>query len=133
MAGRRLDVEFFDQTDFVPLHEGPNVLPHDLIFHTLQDLAMNHNGTAVKDDSKGHAVSHRQLFSDIIRCRNEVRATLDSKTVKMLQSDCEVSICILSEGYEFVVAFFAVLALGGIAVPLSRCFSQAWSILADAA
>ena len=40
----------------------------------------------------------------------------------MLRNGEEVSLMIVARGYEFVVSFFAVLALGGIAVPQSECF-----------
>jgi acyl-CoA synthetase (AMP-forming)/AMP-acid ligase II len=122
---RELDPQSFDRTDFLPLHEGPEVLPHDLIFYNLHHLAVAQNEVVVRDTNANHVASHRQFLSDIVACRNALRQTLDLDTLEALQQEREVCILILSHGYEFVVAFFATLAIGAIAVPLS----MDWPIL----
>ena len=121
MALAELDLATFDRTDFSPPHEGPNVLPHDLIFHRLYFLATNQISIAVKDAHKGYEITYSQLLSHIIQTRNHIRENLSCRTTKMLRSGEEVSLMIVARGYEFVVAFFAILALGGIAVPQSEC------------
>jgi hypothetical protein len=124
-----LDPASFDRTDFLPYHEGPNVLPHDILFHILHSLAAYQNDEAIIDAKAGYTATHQQFLSDIVACRNALRETLAPETIKALQEDREVSILILSSGYEFIVSFFAVLAIGAIAVPLSMyklhifCFS----------
>ena len=113
--------ESFDRMDFLPLHEGPNVLPHDLIFHTLHSFALTYNDEAlIKDTRSGHEATYQQFLSDIVACRNALRITLDPETIEALQKEREVCVLILSQGYEFTVAFFAALAIGAIAVPLSK-------------
>jgi acyl-CoA synthetase (AMP-forming)/AMP-acid ligase II len=115
-----MDTESFDRMDLLPLHEGPDVLPHDLIFHTLHNFALTYNDEAViKDARSGHGATYQQFLSDIVACRNALRDTLDSETMEALRKEREVCILILSQGYEFTVAFFAALAIGAIAVPLS--------------
>lgn len=111
----------FDRTDFLPHHEGPNVLPHDILFHTLHSLAAYQNDVAIIDAKSGHVATHQQFLSDIVACRNGLREALASETIEALQEEHEVSILILSSGYEFIVSFFAILAIGAIAVPLSMC------------
>lgn len=109
----------FDRTDFLPHHDGLNVLPHDILFHTLHSLAAYHNDVAIIDAKSGHVATHQQFLSDIVACRNGLRDALAPETMEALQEEQEVSILILSSGYEFIVSFFAVLAIGAIAVPLS--------------
>lgn len=115
-----LEDESFDRNSFLPSHEGPTVLPHDLIFHDLYSLAVSLNKTVIKDMNTGHSASHQQFLSDIICLSTRLREELHPDTLRALHDEREVSLLILSEGYEAMVAFFATLALGGIAVPLSE-------------
>ena len=121
MAPAELDPATFDRTDFSPLHEGPNILPHDLIFHRLFFLATNQPSIAVKDAHKGYEITYPQLLSHIIQTRNHIKENLSRRTTQMLRNGEEVALMIVARGYEFVVAFFAVLALAGIVVPQSKC------------
>lgn len=121
MAPAELNPATFDRTDFSPLHEGPNILPHDLIFHRLHFLATNQPSIAIKDAHKGYEITYPQLLSHIIQTRNHIRENLSGRSTQMLRNGEEVSLMIVARGYEFVVSFFAVLALGGIVVPQSKC------------
>jgi len=121
-APRNLDPASFDRTDFTPYHEGANVLPHDYIFHRLYFLAAYQNTTAVRDTYNGLEVDYRQLLTDIIFARNRIRDAVSTKTMEMIRNNEEVSILVVARGYEFVVSFFAVLALGAIAVPQSKYY-----------
>lgn len=116
---KALDPETFERCDFLPLHEGPHVLPHDLLFHSLFELALTQNSTVIKDKNTGHNASHQQFLGDILALRTKLREELHSSTLTALRDEREVSLLICAEGYEFAVAFFAVQALGGIAVPCS--------------
>jgi malonyl-CoA/methylmalonyl-CoA synthetase len=122
--GKDVDVGEFDRMDFLPYHEGPNVLPHDLLFHTLHALATADGRLAVVDCKAGYEATYQQLLSDIVLCRNKLRETLDKESLEALRNEKEVSLVLWSSGYEFTVAFFAILALGAIAVPLSMCISH---------
>jgi hypothetical protein len=117
-----LDPEKFERCDFLPYHDGPYVLPHDLLFHSLFNLALRQNTTIIKDKNTGHSASHQQFLSDIFALRTKLKAELHLSTLQALREQHEVSLLILSAGYEFSVAFFAVQALGGIAVPCSAWF-----------
>lgn len=116
-----MDPVSFDRTDILPRHEGPNVLPHDIVFHTLHSLAAYQNDVVIKDVKSGHIATHQQLLSDIVTCRNSLQESLAPSTRAALQEEREVSVLILAQGYEFIVSFFAILAIGAIAVPLSMC------------
>ncbi|KIX94631.1 uncharacterized protein Z520_09677 [Fonsecaea multimorphosa CBS 102226] len=120
-----LSAATFDRTDMVPYHEGLNVLPHDFMFHRIFYLANNHgNTTAVHDPYSGYQKSYRELFLDIVRTKNHIRNHLTAESMRMLRDEEEVSMLIVSRGYEFTVAFFAVLALGAVAVPQSPHISS---------
>lgn len=110
---RSLSAAAFDRTDMVPYHEGPNVLPHEFMFHRIFYLANNHgNTTAVHDPYSGYRKSYRDLFLDIVRTRNHIRSHLTAGSMRMLRDEEEVSILIVARGYGFTVTFFAVLGLG---------------------
>lgn len=117
-----LDPESFDRCDFLPHQEGPHVLPHDLLFHSLFELALRQNTTVIKDKNTGQNATHQQFLGDILALRILLRAQLHPSTLSALREEREVSLLICAEGYEFSVAFFAVQALGGIAVPCSTYF-----------
>lgn len=115
-----LDPETFERCDFQPRHEGPTVLPHDLIFHDLYSLAATQNTVVIRDMNTGHSASHQQFLCDIVAFRKRLMEELHPQTLQALRDEREVSLLILSGGYEFTVALFATFSLGGIAVPLSE-------------
>ncbi|KAJ9602991.1 hypothetical protein H2200_012286 [Cladophialophora chaetospira] len=119
MTGEKLDPATFDRTDLTTRHEGPLVLPHDVLFHRLHFLALNSKTSAVKDASRRLDVDYRQLLTDVVAARNRIRSTIGQKTLQSMYHEEEISFVVIAHGYEFVVAFLAVLALGGIAVPTS--------------
>ncbi|KIW79440.1 hypothetical protein Z517_06052 [Fonsecaea pedrosoi CBS 271.37] len=119
MVTTNLDPASFDRTDFFPPHEGENVLPHDLLFHRLYFLALNQNTTAVRDSHNNHEISYHQLFSDVVAARNLIRQQLTANSMEMIRRGDEICVLVVARGYEFVVAFFAVMCLGAIVVPQS--------------
>ncbi|KAK5282440.1 hypothetical protein LTR40_003328 [Exophiala xenobiotica] len=124
MAPQSLDPATFDRTDLTTRHEGPLVLPHDLLFHRLHFLAFYSNTSAVKDAFGGIDVNYRQLLSDVVAARNRIRAAISAKALDAIYDEREASFVLIARGYEFVVLFLAVLALGGIAVPTSIHITQ---------
>jgi acyl-CoA synthetase (AMP-forming)/AMP-acid ligase II len=119
MAPESLDPATFDRTDLTTRHEGPLVLPHDLLFHRLHFLAFYSNTSAVRDPFRGIEVNYRQLLSDVVAARNRIRTAVFPKALDMIHDEREASFVLIARGYEFVVIFLAVLALGGVAVPTS--------------
>lgn len=124
MGQRGIDPSSFDRTDLVHYREDGDCLPNDILFQRLHYLAIYRNGSAVKEEHLGLDVSYAKFLSDIIKHKKAILATLDDKTLQKLEEDKEVAFTILARGYEFIVAFFAILAVGGIAVPLSTLISQ---------
>jgi hypothetical protein len=119
MTPRDLDPASFDRTDLASLPDQPDALPHDVIFHRLHYLANHHSGKAVKESHIGLEVSYQQLLSDIIRLRVRLLGNLNEQTLERLRRDEEVAFVIMASGYEFIVALFATLSIGGISVPTS--------------
>ena len=123
MKLQNLDPSSFDRTDLVQVNEAPQNLPHDLVFHRLHYLACHRDAIAVKDNDLGLEFSYRQLLSDILHLKSRLLENLGDRVKRSLQADKEVSFVVLARGYEFIVAFFAILAIGGISVPTSTCLS----------
>ena len=108
-----------DRTNFVPKHEGPNVLPNFYLFTRLVRLASKGTLLAIKDLTFGYTATYTQLLSDVVRLRNHLRDVLDRSIRRRLDDEEEVYFNLLGPGgYEFVVGFLAIVALGGITVPI---------------
>lgn len=104
-----------DRTCFVPKHQGPNILPNSPLFSQILRFAHQSERIAIKDPLAGFAASYIQLLTDVLHLRN----SLDYSILEQLRKGEEVFITILGEGgYEFTVAFFAILAVGAVVVPL---------------
>lgn len=119
MAQTKLDPSSFDRTDIVHYQNEPDMLPSDIIFQRLHYLACFQNGPAVREEHLGLDVSYAQLLGDVIYQKQKLIQAFSEETLLKLGADEEVAFVILARGYEFVVALFAVLAIGGIAVPTS--------------
>jgi malonyl-CoA/methylmalonyl-CoA synthetase len=120
MAPADIDPTSFDRHDLVPVEDDARTLPHDVLFHRLHYLACHQNAVAIRDTQTGQEISYAQLLDDIVAVRNAVLETLHQSTVEQLRTDKEVAFIILARGYDFVVSFFVILAIGGIAVPTSE-------------
>lgn len=127
MALPPLDPATFDRTDLTTRHTGPLVLPHDLLFHRLHFLALHSDTFAVRDAFRGVSVNYGQLLSDVVAARNRIRAAISPKTLDTICHEREASFVLIARGYEFVIIFLAVLALGGIAVPTST-YKSTWRL-----
>jgi malonyl-CoA/methylmalonyl-CoA synthetase len=119
MADRNLNPATFDRTDLVDVADEPDTLPHDILFHRLHFLACHQDQIAVRERHLGREVTYRQLLSDIINLKFQLLQQLHPTTIRKMYEDEEVAIAVFARGYEFVVAYFAILAVGGIVVPTS--------------
>ncbi|KAK6365505.1 putative NRPS-like protein biosynthetic cluster [Exophiala oligosperma] len=109
-----------DRIHFVKRHQGPNVLPNFYFFSRLVRLAYKPQLIAVVDLTFGYTASYAQLLTDVLNFRNVLRSRLSPSVVAKLDRDEEVYINLLgSAGYEFTVAFLALMALGAATVPIS--------------
>lgn len=111
----------FDRTDFVPSHQGDNVLPADPLFTRLLTLAHRPNPRpAIRDVNAGIERTAAQLLSDALNLRRVLKAALPKHTINDLRQGKEVYISILAPGgYEFAVGVLAIMALGAAASPFS--------------
>jgi hypothetical protein len=91
-----LDPETFERCDFLPYHEDTYVRPHDLLFHSLYNLALRQNTTIIKDKNTGHSASHQQFLSDILALRTKLKAELHLSTLQALRDERKVSLLIFT-------------------------------------
>ncbi|OAL24783.1 hypothetical protein AYO22_05572 [Fonsecaea multimorphosa] len=119
MKEGQLDPSSFDRTDLVDVKDDPDTLPHDILFHRLHYLACHQNTTVIKERHLDLEITHKQLLSAIVSLKVRILEQLHPRTVEKLQRDEEVGFVVFARGYEFVMAYFAILAIGGIVVPTS--------------
>lgn len=97
--------------------------PNDAIFTQLVHLSEEVEGFVFCDSARGVSAGYAQLLQDIfqfqIRIRNQLPSELLDTNGHVREKN--VYICILaSPSYEFLVALFAVLALGAAVVPICK-------------
>ncbi|KAI9726329.1 MAG: hypothetical protein M1828_001603 [Chrysothrix sp. TS-e1954] len=108
-----------DRSQLAPPHKGYSILPN---YQFLASLLRNayHDYVAVRDVVLGLEKTYGDLLSDALRLRAILVDTLSRDTLDSLERDDEVFIGILAPGgYEYTVAFVAILALGAAVVPMS--------------
>ncbi|KAL4919230.1 hypothetical protein BDW62DRAFT_217084 [Aspergillus aurantiobrunneus] len=110
-----------DRTLTVPRHVGPNVLPNWSFFDKLLRYAHRRPPqTAVRDLNAGLEKTYLQLLTDALALRRALRDSLSPSTQRDLDNDQEVFIALIAPGgYEYAVAFTAILALGAAVVPIT--------------
>ncbi|KAL4942603.1 hypothetical protein BDV06DRAFT_211724 [Aspergillus oleicola] len=94
--------------------------PHDPIFSSLLPLARDVKRVIVHDPDYGIEATYDQLITDIIHARHQlikkVLSQLDDRG-RILKDDYHIGV-LAPSNYEFAVAAFAILALGGSVVAL---------------
>ncbi|CAG8398981.1 unnamed protein product [Penicillium salamii] len=97
-------------------------LPDDPLFERLLYNAQHIHSTLIRDTSAGIAATPAQFLRDVIFFKDRINRQLTTSGIDIhnVAAHGDVYICILAQlSYEFLVAFYAVIALGGVAVPLS--------------
>ena len=95
--------------------------PNDQIFQQLLLAAKGFQGTIIHD-ADGFKADYARFLNDILEVCRALRLNLPPAAFDergLLRED-EPYICILSLGYEFIIAHYAILALGGASVPLGK-------------
>ncbi|KAH0846872.1 putative AMP-binding enzyme [Fonsecaea pedrosoi] len=97
-------------------------LPGSLLFIQLLNHATQAVATPlIKDLTEGIQRSAIQLLSDVVHLRQVIRAALPPAALQQLQDGLPLYLTIVAPGgYQFVVAFLAVLSLGAVASPISH-------------
>lgn len=109
-----------DRIHHVPKHVGPDVFPNFFLFSRLVRLAHKEYLVAIKDLTYGITADYAQLLTDVLHIRNVLREELHPSEITKIDHGDEVYISLVGPaGYEFVVGFFALMALGAAIVPIS--------------
>ena len=109
-----------DKSNFAPKHTGPNIFPNFFFFSRLVRLAHKQHLLAVRDVTFNYTATYQQLVTDVLYFRNVLYQTLSPSIRAKLDRDEEVFVNLLGPGgYEFTVAFLALMALGAVIVPIS--------------
>ncbi|KAJ5907795.1 hypothetical protein N7495_000477 [Penicillium taxi] len=97
-------------------------LPDDLLFQRLLYNAQNIHSVLIRDTASGIEATPAQFLRDVIFFQDRINIQLATNGISAhdVTGHRDVYICILAPlSYEFLVAFYAVIALGSVAVPLS--------------
>lgn len=104
-----------------PKHVGPNIFPNFPVFTRLVGYASRGEAIVIRDVTNGFTATHLQLLTDVLHLRNVLYDSLDENTRDRLWNGEEVFFHVLAAGgYEFATAFLAILAIGGVIVPLCK-------------
>lgn len=98
-------------------------LPNEPIFRRLVENNKTIHNVIVYDPSCGVNAKYPQLLHDILALRQRLHECLPGSMFdeKGRMKEGNPYVLILSRGnYEFIVAAFAILAIGGALVPLGR-------------
>lgn len=102
----------------------PSDFPNDAIFHQMAQLSVHIQHPIIIDPSAHVEATYNQLFHDVALLREDIVRSLPADTIDangIIRSDCDNFICVLCPGdYEFIVAFVAILSVGGAVTPLGR-------------
>ncbi|RYO82542.1 hypothetical protein DL766_000305 [Monosporascus sp. MC13-8B] len=95
----------------------PPTLPDDVLFSRLLKIATQRDSKIIVNDcSLGTQFSYRQILDGTVKLKEKLQALLDRST---LDSPGGFYIALLApNGYEFIIGVLAVLAIGGVVVPI---------------
>lgn len=110
------------------LERGPRThrvitFPNDPLFKQLLNHAKESDEIIIYDPDRGVEATHAQLLCDISTLRQAIYEHLPEsiRGEDMAIGGERPYICILAPcSYEFIVAFFTILALGGAPVPVCK-------------
>jgi malonyl-CoA/methylmalonyl-CoA synthetase len=104
------------------MHLQHRTLPNDILFSRLLKLATEKENQVIVDD---HSHGTQFGYRHILHGTSKLLQKLQSLDERPLNHGGNVYIGVLApNGYEFIVAVLAVLAFGGVVVPMRRSPSQ---------
>lgn len=118
----QLAVMASNELQSVPTREVNNILPNFPLLVKLLGFAhrLPHTHIAIRDNVSGVEASHTSLLNDVLALRDSLHSSLDEDDRLKLETGKDVFFMVLAgPGYEYTVSFLAVLALGGVIVPVS--------------
>jgi malonyl-CoA/methylmalonyl-CoA synthetase len=97
--------------------------PDDPVFIRLLAASARYpESEAIVHEKDGREKTYPELLSDIVHTRDLLREQLSGFDQQGILRDHQVYIAVVScSVYEFIIAFFAVRAIGGISVILREC------------
>lgn len=99
----------------------PSNFPNDAIFRHMAELSANIKHPIIIDPISSIEANYDQLFQDVALLRAAILQALppDDVDANGIIQHNDNFICVLSPGdYEFIVAFAAILSIGGAIAPL---------------
>lgn len=92
-------------------------LPNDALFGRLLSIAIKNDDKVVVDDhSTGTKFGYAQILHGIVKLRQKLRNALRDE---ISHGPGQFYVALLApNGYEFIIGVFAVLACGGVVVPM---------------
>ena len=95
------------------------ILPDDILFSRLLKIAKQRDSDIVVDDfSRETRLSYRQILHGTVKLQQKLQGLLDRS---VLRSPGGFYIALLApNGYEFIIGVLAVLAIGGVVVPMRK-------------
>jgi malonyl-CoA/methylmalonyl-CoA synthetase len=93
----------------------------------LLKIARRRDSEIIVDDfSRRTQFSYRQILDGTVKLKLKLQAVLDKSTLKKPGG---VYIALLApNGYEFIIGVLAVLAIGGVVVPMRKVFVRIHSV-----
>ncbi|KAF4504454.1 hypothetical protein G6O67_007904 [Ophiocordyceps sinensis] len=96
--------------------------PHDSVLVKLLVAARQTSDTkTIVHDALGFEKSYPELLGDVLKTRQLLWARLPPSAIDdrgLLRGDSQYVAILAKSGYEFLVAFFSIRAMGGVCVPL---------------
>ena len=106
----------------------PLCFPNDPILVKLLEAANRVSGSEVIiKDSFGFEKTYPEILSDVLKTRDQLKYLLPASNFDergLLREESVYVTALTRTGYEYVVAFFAVRALGGAYVPLGNQYQN---------
>lgn len=98
--------------------------PHDSVLVKLLVAARQTSDTkTIVHDALGFEKSYPELLGDVLKTRQLLWARLPPSAIDdrgLLRGDSQYVAILAKSGYEFLVAFFSIRAMGGVCVPLGE-------------
>ncbi|KAF7183277.1 hypothetical protein CNMCM7691_003190 [Aspergillus felis] len=106
----------------------PPTLPDDVLFSRLLKIARQRDANIIVNDcSRGTQFSYRQILDGTVKLHQRLQALLYRPT---LDRPGSFYVALLApNGYEFIIGVLAILAIGGVVVPMRALPAEASYIL----
>ena len=99
------------------------------MFGRILGHAARNNKVVIDDVTNGFKATHQQLLTDALHVRNTLYESLHDTVRQKIWRGEEVFFTLLAPAtYEYAVAFLAILAIGGVVVPICTHLSPKMTV-----